>query len=373
MNIAFDAKRLFNNVSGLGNYSRTTLNLLSSHYTENKYHLFTPYIDSRIGFTPTRQTHIHEPKGFWKIGALSSVWRSTGFGGELDRNRIDIFHGLSNEIPTGLDDSKIKKVVTIHDLIFLRYPELYNPIDRGIYMRKFKYAAENADIIVSVSEYTKNELIHHYKLPESKIEVVYQTCGESFFQKAASNVKEATRAKYNLPQQYILSVGTIEKRKNVLNLLKAMVAAKTKTPLVVVGQATNYLDEIRAYIEKHKLTSQVIFLHNVKNSDLPAIYQLSIVFVYISIIEGFGIPVLEAMASGVPVITTRGSTMEESGRDAYAYVDPNNIEEIAHALKTVIENNEVRKKMISTGNERLELFAGKTVIHNLHEVYKKLL
>ncbi len=373
MNIAFDAKRLFNNVSGLGNYSRNTINLLSTHFSNNKYHLFSPFVDDRIAFSVPSNCQVHLPKSFWRIGAMSALWRSMGYGGELHRNRIDIFHGLSNEIPSGLSHSHIKKVVTIHDLIFMRFPELYNSIDRNIYIKKFRYAAENADLVVSVSEYTKQELIHFYNIPENKIRVVYQSCGEQFFQKLHHKTKDVIRKKYNLPKNYILSVGTIEKRKNLLSLLKGMVVGKVTLPLVVIGQETRYMEEVREFISKHKMEKQVLFFHQMPNADMPAIYQMADAFVYISIIEGFGIPVLEAMASETPVITTRGTTMEESGADAYAYVNPLDENEIADTLNRILLSSDVSKEMIAKGNNRVHAFSGEAVIKDLHAVYKELI
>ncbi len=373
MNIAFDAKRLFNNVSGLGNYSRNTISLLARNYKQHNYHLFTPYIDSRINYQVPGNCVVHQPKGYWRLGMFSSVWRSTNFGGELTKNGVKIFHGLSNEVPTGISSPSIKKVVTIHDLIFLRYPELYNRVDRNIYIRKFKYAAENSDIVISVSEFTKQELMEFYKIPESKIRVVYQTCNERFFHPQSDAIKEAIRQKYNLPDQFILSVGTIEKRKNLLNLLKAMVRGKVTVPLVVIGQSTHYFDDLKAYIHKQGMENQVLFFHQVPNNDLPAIYQMADVFVYISIIEGFGIPVLEAMASGVPVITTKGTTMEESGKNAYRYVDPLNVDEVAGTLNRVLGDRMLQKTMISEGIARSKMFSGDAVISDLHNVYTELM
>lgn len=372
MNIAFDAKRLFNNVSGLGNYSRTTISLLSSHFKEDKYHLFTPYIDERIRFKSASNVIPHEPNGLWKMGMLSNIWQSTGFTGSLNRERISIFHGLTNELPAGLKNLDIKKVVTIHDLIFLRFPDLYNPIDRNVLTRNYKSAAMQADTIISVSEYTKQELMHYFQIPSSKIKVIYQTCSEAFSRKLSLEILGTIKEKYNLPDQFILSVGTIEKRKNLLNIIKAVKQGKLNTHIVAVGQATTYLDEVQNFVTANKMEKQVTFLHEVSGADLPAIYQLSSVFVYISIIEGFGIPVLEAMASGVPVITTRGTTMEEGGGDACKYVDPSNIEEISETLDAVLSDSELSKSMVDLGLERIKQFAGKKIISELHDVYAEL-
>lgn len=372
MNIAFDAKRLFNNVSGLGNYSRTTISLLSSHFKDDKYHLFTPYIDERIRFKSASNVIPHQPSGLWRMGMLSNIWQSTGFSGTLNKERISIFHGLTNELPSGLAETKIKKVVTIHDLIFLRFPDLYNPIDRNVLARNYKSAAMQADTIISVSEYTKQELMHYFQIPSSKIKVIYQTCSEAFSRKLSLEILSTIKDKYNLPDQFILSVGTIEQRKNLLNLVKAVKSGNIKMPIVAIGQPTKYLDEVQNFVNDHKMEKQVIILHQVSGADLPGIYQLASVFVYISIIEGFGIPVLEAMASGIPVITTRGTTMEEGGGDACKYVDPANIEEISETLKEILMDTELAQSMKQLGLDRIKQFAGNKIITQLHNVYNEL-
>ena len=177
LRIGYDAKRLFNNFTGLGNYSRTLLQDLSEHFPENEYLLFSPKVKkndrTKPFFDPSKYT-IKTAKG------NSTFWRSLGIKKDLENNQIQLFHGLSHEIPFGLQKTKIKSVVTIHDLIFKHYPEQFPFIDRKIYDWKFKYSCENADRIVAISESTKKDIIHFYNIPPEKIEVIYQTCDALF-------------------------------------------------------------------------------------------------------------------------------------------------------------------------------------------------
>ena len=137
MRIAFDAKRAFNNTSGLGNYSRYTISSLCKSYPEHSYHLYTPSINKGVDFQSPHNTELSLPENFF-AKQFTSYWRSVGLKKRLKRDKIDLYHGLSNELPLGISKSGIKSVVTIHDLIFMRLPELYKSFDRKVYLKKTK-------------------------------------------------------------------------------------------------------------------------------------------------------------------------------------------------------------------------------------------
>ena len=323
MNIGFDAKRFFHNKTGLGNYSRDLVRGLLEHHPEHHYHLFTPssHIDLQNKFLKGyKNVSIVEPKGI--NASMKSYWRSVGLEKDLKKNKVDIFHGLSHEIPKKKKGSTIKYVVTIHDLIFLRYPKNYKTIDRKIYLKKVQHACEVADKIIAISQQTKKDIIEFLKVDESKIEVVYQTCSSAFMKESHFSYQESVLRKYNLPENFILTVGTVEKRKNIASLVEAIGKSRTQLPLVVVGAQTDYIKEVEAAVTKYKLDEQVAFLQNVSFLDLPALYQLANLFVYPSVFEGFGIPILEALYSKTPVIAATGSCLEEVGGPSSVYVDP---------------------------------------------------
>lgn len=368
MNIGFDAKRAFFNTSGLGNYSRNTIRLLSEYYPENNYILYTPSDKDVIEFEIKKNIRIVTPSSF--IGSIAkSYWRSVQISKQIIEDKIDIFHGLSNEIPSGLKKANIQSLITIHDLIFFRYPELYKHVDRNIYIKKVKNGCSNADKIIAISNQTKSDLIQFMNVDESKIFVVYQGCNPIFYDIAEN--KEEVRSKLSLPEKYILYVGTIEKRKNLLNVIKALKENNIETPLVVVGRKTNYFHEVENYINHNNLNQQVSFYHNIETEDLPAIYQMAEIFIYPSIFEGFGIPILEALNSGTPVITSKGSCFSEAGGGSSIYIQPDNIEEITEAIRLVLNNKGLREKMIIDGLEHAKNFKDKKVAEDLMNIYKK--
>ncbi|MGL5771665.1 MAG: glycosyltransferase family 4 protein [Bacteroidales bacterium] len=376
MRIAFDAKRATHNGTGLGNYSRFVLNTLSTYNSDNEYLLFTPSegkpsLRSKINNGLNIQYRF--PKGFWKGFGVKSIWRSYGIVSDINLENMDIYHGLSNEIPFGLQKSGVKSVVTIHDLIFLRYPEFYKPIDRLIYKFKFKRACQKADRVIAVSEMTKRDIVNFFNIDPKKIDVIYQGCDNSFKVAAAEELKKQVKQKYKLPDNYILYVGTIESRKNLLLALKALKESSNKIPLVAVGRPTPYMNEVKQFIKENGLEDLVTFLHGVPFGDLPAIYQQATIFVYPSFFEGFGIPIIEALYSGIPVIAATGSCLEEAGGPDSIYVNPNSVEQMRDAMSYLINNPDQRNKMIASGKQYAKLFDEENIAIELQKLYDKLI
>jgi len=351
MKIGFDAKRAFLNESGLGNYSRTTINALNSYFPDNHYVLFTPKINKEL-FPNYNDFDIISPdSSFSKI--FKSLWRSFSLTGQLTKHKIDIFHGLSNELPEGIHNTKVPSVVTIHDLIFMRYPDFYKLVDRNIYFRKVKYACDAATRIIAISNQTKEDLMHYFKVNPEKIETVHQAIAPIYFEKKDSN---NLREKYELPENFILSVGTIEHRKNQLTLLKAIHNEKMDTPVVFIGEPTIYASDLLKYISENNMDDKVKFLTKVPEDDLAGIYRLAEVSVYISLFEGFGLPIIEAMASGCPVITSNISCLPETAGDAGLLCDPVDEKDVAGKLKELLANEETRKNLIKKGFEHAKQF-----------------
>jgi glycosyltransferase involved in cell wall biosynthesis len=371
MNIGFDAKRAFSNRSGLGNYSRSTIRLLSDFYPGNKYFLFSKKDEQNLIQHSENQFIIEPGPGI--SSSFPSIWRSWGIYNEIKNNKLDIYHGLSNELPLSIKKTGAKSVVTIHDLIFLRFPEYYPFIDRQIYFHKFSNACRIADKIIAVSEATKQDIISFLGISPDRIDVVYQTCDPVFRTKVTSERKAETRAKYCLPENFILYLGTIEKRKNALNLIKAYLEQNIEIPLVIVGKPTAFLTEIKEYLKQHQRRESILFRHTVESRDIPSIYQSAQVFVYPSVFEGFGIPILEALYSGVPVITSTGSCFHETGGDAALYCDHSNIGEMGKCITDVLNSEDTRKSMIEKGFLHARKFDEEKVAANLMGVYMNLL
>ena len=370
MKIGFDAKRAFHNRSGLGNYSRDVIDGLSQDNKTDELFLFTPPPSNDSSFSIDNAQIITPPSGLdsW----ITAYWRSFSIMKEVNNLQLDIFHGLSNELPLTLNNS-VKKVVTIHDLIFKRYPEWYRFIDRKIYDWKFKTACRNANKIIAISEQTKKDIIHFYGIKPDKITVVYQTCNDRFKKKASIEQTESVRKKYHLPAEFLLNVGTIEARKNAFNIVKALHIHQIKTPLIIIGRATKYAEQIEQYIHKNKLNHQIKILYNVSNEELPVFYQMAKIFIYPSTFEGFGIPIIEALYSKTPVITSQGSCFSEAGGKDSIYVEVGNIEALAEAILNLINDNERCKQMQIKGIEYVQRFNTKVVINDLYKVYQNLL
>jgi glycosyltransferase involved in cell wall biosynthesis len=371
MKIGFDGKRATNNLTGLGNYSRSLIAQLARFFPQNQYFVYTPGIkdkDQVSRFLAIENIQTRIPL------APSLLWRSLGIKKQLLADQVDLFHGLSHEIPLGLQDINIPSVVTVHDLIFLRFPKYFKRIDRFFYKLKCRYACRHADKVIAISESTKRDIMEFFGTDPSKIEVVYQSCDDSFKVPAEQQKKEEVRKNFRLPNQYILSVGTIETRKNLLSLVRAMPHIDESYPLVVVGRQTAYYHLVLNEVKALGLEQRVIFLENVPFDALPAIYQLAAVFVYPSRYEGFGIPIIEALYAGIPVVASTGSCLEEAGGPSGSYVAPDDHPGFATAVNHLLRLSEPeRSERIAAGLAYVQRFDNLRLSNELMEVYHKVL
>jgi glycosyltransferase involved in cell wall biosynthesis len=371
--IGFDAKRAFHNFRGLGNYSRTLIESLVTYYPQHEYYLFTPTIKDDSAKEWLRrfdQVHVVTPKSF--MGKqFGSAWRSLFLSQVIKEYNLDIFHGLSHELPPFIADESYKKLVTIHDLIFMRYPEFFPLIDRKVYRRKLNYAVECADLVVAICEQTKRDLIELLNCPAEKIVVVKQSCNPSFYQLKTQPEIDKIKGSFNLPDNFILYVGALEERKNALTLLEAYtkVSSQIEQDLVLVGRGKNYRGLIEKMIREHGLESRVHILDHVDNASLPAIYQQADLFVFPSLFEGWGVPIVEALFSEVPVITSQGSCFSESGGPHSLYIDPHDKNELAQKIVEVLNSSDLCSKMIREGRAYAEQFHWKNTSNDLMNLF----
>jgi glycosyltransferase involved in cell wall biosynthesis len=366
MRIGFDGKRTTQNFTGLGNYSRYIIRLLIKFNRQDQYILYA--LKSPSSEVELRGAEYQYPAK----GSLNSYWRSFGIINNLVKDRIELFHGLTNEIPYGLKKAGIHSIVTIHDLIFIRYPQYYPFIDRLIYELKFRYAALNADKVIAISEQTKQDLIRYFGVQKDRIEVIYQNCDPIFHQMASPEVNKLVVMKYSLPASYLLSVGTIEERKNLMLIVRSLTKI-TDVHLVVVGKETKYAKVVKDFIAKNDLVDRVHFLKNVSHTDLPSIYQQAELFIYPSRFEGFGIPIVEALHSGIPVIAAKGSCLEEAGGPGSVYVDPDDETALATHIKKILLNVELKSQMVSSGRQYLETFNDQKIAGQINQLYTNII
>lgn len=374
MKIGFDSKRLYCNFTGLGNYSRAIVKNLHAFYPDEAYHLYTPKLkptpETNFFYdNPSFQTYVAKT-------AFKSYWRSFSIANQLQKDGIELYHGLSNEIPSSLKKTNIKSIVTIHDVIFRRHPELYPFIDRHIYDVKFRNSCINADKIIAISEHTKRDIIEFYGINPNKIEVIYQSCNPLFYDFTATETQDKILEKYGIPSEYLLCVGTVEKRKNVKLIIEAYqhLPPDFQLPLVIIGRGKGHKSELQELIKTHKLADKVIWLSNLEdNEHLQIIYQKAQILVYPSLYEGFGLPVAEALLSKTPAITSNVSSLPEAGGTAALYVNPYDAQELAQAIKKVLSDSALRKNMIDKGYQyAMKTFAPERVTRQLMECYNKL-
>ena len=365
MKIAFDGKRFFNNGSGLGNYSRDLVRILATYFPENNYILFNKNLSER------GKEILNLPNVSFRVVSKGNLTRQLKMGKNAQNADADIFHGLSGELPLKWTHKPIKKIVTIHDLIFLRFPQYYSFFDRKIHLWKFRKAAEQADLIIAISEQTKRDIIKFLKVPESKIRVIYQGCHQSFKEIQSPEFLNSVKEKFKLPEKFILNVGTIEERKNLLNIVKAVNG--TEIPLVVIGKKTKYFNKVERFIKKNKLQNQTVFLENVSMEELAAIYKLAEIFVYPSFFEGFGIPVIEALFSGTSVITSNTSCLPEAGGPDSLYVNPYQMEDLKSKILFLWNREAERKRRAEKGLEYVQRFTDEHIARELMNVYDEVL
>ncbi len=386
MRIGFDAKRAFFNFRGLGNYTRTLIDGLAQYHPELEFFLYTPVPRDNRGLVWAEglANHCHHPpvirtpKTFPKEN-FPSLWRSVFLTRDLRKDDLDIYHGTSHELPALTPKSgqrRYKTVVTIHDLIFLRFPEFFPWIDRKVYLWKFKKSCAAADVVLAICQQTKDDLIEFLGVPDSKIRIAYQSYHPRFAQEVAADDKNGVLAAYGLQRPYILNVGAIDEHKNVLGLLRAYAMASKTIPhqLVIVGKGHGrYHKQVLEYVQRHNLGQHVRFLENVPSEHLPALYQGAKLFVFPSFFEGFGLPIVEALASGTPVLTSQGSCFPESGGPQSSYVNPYAPEELAMEMENLLSSPEKLDFMAQEGRKYVQRFSLERTTENVFSLYRSLL
>ena len=373
MKIGFDAKRAYKNNTGLGNYSRM---IISSMSDDDLLYLFTPDTKGRYKdlFSDLKNVSVVTPKGLWRL--VPGLWRTFGIAPQIRRLNLDVYHGLSHELPRGRV-GETRLVVSMHDLIVWRYPKQFPLVDRLIYKLKQRHSCRRADTIVAISKQTAHDLVDIMGIDSAKIKVVYQSCDAIFRQPVSDEQRAAVREKYSLPDKYLLCVGTIEQRKNQAAVVEALslLHSNAHTPLqqfphlVIVGRKTAYYDTVAEAVRSYGLESCVHFLNNVDFVDFPALYSEAFASVYMSIFEGFGIPVLESLSCGTPVVASSRSSIPEVGGDAALYADPENSQDIAAKINSLLTDDNLYAKLCSRSVAQASRFNPREIAADLQKIY----
>jgi glycosyltransferase involved in cell wall biosynthesis len=329
MNIGFDAKRYFHNRTGLGNYSRDLVDTVCQKYPDNKYFLFDK--------NPTTLDLPSNTIAVVPIGG-KILWRAMGMLKDVKRFNLDVFHGLSNELAWGAWPKSVKKVVTIHDVIFKLFPAHYNSIDRYIYEKKTSHALQVADVVVATSRATAHDIRKFYQVDGKRLEVVYQTCGNQHWTDYSPQQVMDFRNRRNLSQPFILYVSSFQKRKNHMALLKALkMDGMKQVKVVLAGRKKETYDQCAAFVRENGLDAQVTFITDISNAELPLLYRSAQSFIYPSMMEGFGIPMIEAACANLPMAVSDIPVFKEIAPKGTLFFNMDDTKGMALAMKELIE------------------------------------
>lgn len=372
MKIGYDAKRAVNNNTGLGNYSRLVIDTISSN-PEDRLLLYAPKFRANKRLMPLlEKENVFLCLPGTPMGRrFSSVWRTWGITAQLKRDDIQLFHGLSNELPLNIAQSGIPSVVTIHDVIFRHFPQCYSAIDRTIYDYKFRKAAMNATRVIAISECTARDIVEFYHIDPSKIDIVYQGCDPQFNLPVDHSRADDVMARYHIDRPYIIGVGTVETRKNQLLTVKALRGLPEDIMAVIVGRRISYAREIDRYISRHGLADRVMFVENADFADFPALYSRALLSSYPSRFEGFGIPVIESLSVGTPVIIASGSCLEEAAGPDAPVVNPDDVDAFVHYARRIIDDHDYRSELVEKGQRHIARFSQDNFAKGLRDSYRK--
>ena len=378
MRIAIDYTAAIRQGAGIGNYVRSLVDAMLAQDSSNQYTLLTsghptrehPFpraanVRGRSIFIPDRYLNILWYR--WRLPVHATLF--TGL--------IDIYHGPDFVLPP--INGKVRKIVTVHDLAFLEHPEYAVP-QLAAYLKKVvPEAVAAADVVAAVSHTTSKSLVEYFHTPPEKITIIPNGI-RSYFRRITDPVLlAATRHKFGLKHPLVLGVGTLEPRKNHLGLIKAFhkaqsSAGKKQRPamLALAGGPGWLYDETQQLIAKLKLENKVRFLGRVSELELITLYSMADVFVFPSFYEGFGVPPIEAMACGAPVITSNTSSLPEVVGDAALLIDPRNTGELARAMLQVLENEQLRDELRQKGYARAQHFTWPKSASKMLSVYQQL-
>lgn len=265
-------------------------------------------------------------------------------------------------------------VLSVHDVVFKRYPGFFSPRDRVLFSTLFPLSLRRAATIVTISEHSKREIEHFFPYTRGKT-VVTPLAADRHFRPVEKELLRGTRARFNLQSRFILTVGNLQPRKNLLRVIQAFAKVRERVSdvrLVVIGKAQWKSSDVYRQVEALGLTDEVVFTGYVPLEDLVAFYNLAEVYVYPSLYEGFGLPVLEAMQCGTPVVTSKSTSIPEVAGDAALLVDPLRVDEIAAAMLAVLTDPAAAAALRARGIEQARKFSWETTAERTAEIYRTL-
>jgi glycosyltransferase involved in cell wall biosynthesis len=353
-------------------------------YAESLGRALLPLLGAELAFFYNREQGIEPLAGLEHVPSRTvslgyKPWRMAVWLGQLAHagfNRLvpgaKLFHAAEHLL---LPLHGVPTILTIHDLIFRRYPEHHKPLNRRYLNATLPLFCRRASHIIAVSEQTRRDVMAAYGVPPEKITVVHEAA-DPHFKPQPADVVAAVRARYSLPPRYLLSVGTIEPRKNlarVLAVFERLHAEGLTDAWVIVGKRGWLYDDFFARLEQSPAKSAVIFPGYVSDADLPAIYAGAQALAFPSEFEGFGLPVLEAMASGAPVVCSCTSSLPEVAGDAALMVDPLDVDALHDALRRVLSSQELADDLRQRGLTQAAQFSWERAAHETLAIYRRLM
>jgi glycosyltransferase involved in cell wall biosynthesis len=327
------------------------------------------YEKERIKSIPTLK---FIPQGIFQK-AISPFWLNFVLPKYLEKHNIDLFFSPNHFLP--LKKIRPKSIVVIHD-VFHKIDKNFHPL----YYRKYAdfllaRAVKNSELIVTVSESSKKDIIRFYNAPEEKVKVVYEAADEIFQPRNLSEFEKIKlREKYNLPEKFILYIGVLEERKNIDGIIKIadLIKDKTETPIFLFGRIGHKGNQ---YIKEIKKRRNIQYKGFVENQDLPYVYNLATIFLFPSFYEGFGLPVLEAMQSGVPVLTTNTSSLPEVVGNGGLMHNPKDYDGFAKDIMKLLEDKDFYDRLKNKGLEQAKKFnwkkTTKDIVNLFNQIYEK--
>lgn len=344
----------------------------------SEYILFTDTHDSTVLQYAVLSLGIEDRKNF-KIVSLKTTnkftWNFWTLPNYLRQNPVDVYH--TQYILPFFVPKKVKLVTHIHDISFNFYPQFIRWTDLLFLKTLIPWSIRKASKVIAVSGSAKEEIVKYYKVPEEKVEVIHNAIGENFLNNYSVEDPEKVRVKYALPEKFLLYVGTLQPRKNIPFLIKGFARLKEKMPqhkLVLAGPkgAHNYDKEIDKMIEESNLQNEVVFPGYIDAEDLPGLYRSADIFVFPSLYEGFGIPILEALAMETPVAASDIPVFREVGGEAAEYFDPASLDGLEKIVYNISIDPELRERLKNSGKTRIKFFSWEKSARKMLEIYQSL-
>jgi len=367
MRIAIDARKLHD--FGIGTYTRNLLRHLARLDPDTEYVLLCQEADLGIASQLGRNFRtVLEPSPNYSVREQVHVpW-------VLHRERVDVFHAPHYVLPPLI---RCRSVVTIHDCIHLMFPQYLPNRAAYLYAKASMWtAAHRSDRILTVSEASKRDILHFFNVPAEKIVVVYNAIDERFWVEPAREDVNRVRERYQLDHPFVLYVGNIKPHKNLVRLIEAFNElwrhGFDDLKLLIIGDEISKLPALRRAVHRHKLHKQVRFLGYLPDETLAILYRLAAVFVFPSLYEGFGLPPLEAMASGAPVVTSNVSSLPEVAGDAAVLVDPYDVASIVDGMRRVLTDPVLADELRRKGPIRAREFSWERSVARTRDVYHQV-